>query len=128
MNAGIIIGILIVGVPCILRIVNAKKRYGRKKINYAAMEREMGRLDFIIQEKTKCEQQLKLVPVLLIMGIGLLAVGIILSMAGWRGVATIIMMAIICIVVSIYAKAALPKKIAEYEWEIKNLQEAKNGQ
>ena len=124
---GIVILILVVGIPLYLHIVKLKKLNTEQKIKQSKMENEMGRLDYIIQEKIKFEQQIKLVPALLIIGIALLIIGIALNMTGWRGagIGQAIIFGIISIILAVCMKGGCSKKITEYEQEIQNLQEGK---
>jgi|GEM_PF-5860142 len=127
---GIIIIILVVGVPLYLRIIKLKKLNTEQKIRQAEMEQKMGRFDYIIQEKNKLKQQVKLVPALFIIGIVLLVAGIALNMTGWRGagIGQAILFGIISIISAICMKGACSKKITEYEQEIKDLKEGKKNE
>ena len=122
------VGVLIIAVPVIIVIIRLRKQFNRQKRNQAAMESSMGRLNYIKREKTMIEQQIKLLPALLIMGIIFLVAGILLDMAGWRGIGKIYMVGILAIVVAIVGKFGMPKRIAELEHEIKYLQEAENNE
>ena len=125
MNLFTIILILALAAYVIIRISKARAKVAKQKYYQAKMEQDMGRLKYIMQQKTKYEQELKLTSVLFVLGGLLLAGGIIFSASGWYGggIAQMFLFGIVSIMAAIAAKVGIPKKIAEIENEIKYLQE-----
>lgn len=122
----ILVVIAILALLYMPRILRIKKQSAANKAKMQAMEQEMGRLNYIVQQKTQLEQQLKLVPFLLFMGIALLITGLVLTNTGWRGVGTVYVFAILIIAVGVGMKVGGPKKIEEIEEEIQVLRRKEN--
>jgi len=124
---GTVIGIIIVAAVIFFKVNNLKKQSAQNKQIQEELEQSVGRLNYIIQKKTRFEQEAKLIPVVLPIGIGLFIVGIILNITGWRGTAPIFLISVLCIVGAVYSKFNIPKKIEEIEKEINYLKEKENG-